>query len=238
MESEESEIVPESETQKAEEPRVAKEPDVPAKPAMVRVHIESGVSVHLERVTTEGKWVAVCTSPCDEEVSTDETYRINARGKVPSSTFRLRTTSEGSTVLEVDTASSALRTVGSTAVVVGALPASGAAVLLVGGAIVIGVVVILACPFVEALGGSFGNCAEVLFGGSASAYWGFISQTPVWGTIVGGVALGGGGLVLLGTNRRTRVKQAGTNLALLQEPKPAQLALPAVVSFPLISAEF
>lgn len=235
---EESEVVPDGETQRVKEPEATAEPQSRAEPTTVKVHIESGARVQLERVTPDGKWEVVCTSPCDEEISTEETYRINARGKVASSTFRLQATSGGSTSLEVDSASSTLRTVGSTAVIVGALPASGAAVLFVGGAIVIGVVVILACPFVAALGGSFGNCAGVLFGESGSAYWDFISQTPVWGTIVGGVALGGGGLVLLGTNRRTRVKQAGTDLALFQEPRPAQLPLPEVVSFPLLSAEF
>lgn len=233
-----SEAVPTDESQPIAEPPVAREAEMRAEPTVVKVHIESGAKVQLERVTTEGKWVVVCSSPCDEEVSTEETYRINAKGKVPSATFRLTKMPDGTASLQIDTASAVLRTVGSTAVVVGALPASGAAVLLVGGALVIGIVVILACPFVAAFGGSFGNCAGVLFGESADAYWGFISQAPVWGTIVGGVALGGGGLVLLGTNRRTRVEQGGTNLAHLTEPMPAQVALPKVVSFPVISGEF
>src|SRR5690606_11019321 len=61
----------------------------PAAPRTVKVHIESGSRVNLERVTPEGKWVVVCESPCDKELSVEETYRINAKGKVPSSSFRL-----------------------------------------------------------------------------------------------------------------------------------------------------
>lgn len=221
-------------------------PDVDAKatgesalpPPTVQVHIESGPAVQLERVKSDGTWAVVCRSPCDQAVSTEETYRINAKGKVASASFRLPDEDSRGTTLEVNTASSVLRTVGTAAVVVGALPVSGAAVLFVGGAVIIGVVVILACPFAEVFGGSFGGCAETLFGDAGSAYWDWISKTPVWGTIVGGVALSGSGLVLLGTNRRTRVRQGRTDLALLNEPFPGQPNLPRVVAFPVLSGQF
>lgn len=213
-------------------------PASPSQSSTTKVHIESGPRVQLERVKSDGTWVKVCMAPCDQEVSTKETYRINANGKVASDAFRLPKDGSPGTTLEVNTASSALRTIGSTALIVGALPVAGAAVLFVGGAIVIGVVVILACPFAEVLGGSFGGCAETLFGGAGSAYWDWISKTPVWGTIVGGVALGSTGLVLLGTNRRTRVSQGGTDLAFLNEQTPGQRSLPRVVALPVLSAAF
>lgn len=208
---------------------------------LIRVTIVSPRKVQLYRQQDSGSFEEICTSPCDIDVAKDGKYRIDASGIRPSDVFSLEAEPDNHVRIQVDPASGTVKSLGTGFIIAGFSPAIAAGVVGAGGAVILGVVMILVCPFVDAFGGDFGECAGDIFGEGAKAYGGFLGQTPVWGTIAGGVALGSAGIVMVAKNGRTKVslgpgessrKLGGTRVS----TRP--LDLPSPVAFPLVTVEF
>lgn len=182
----------------------------------VHLTVESPRPVVIERLAKDGSWQPVCTSPCDRDVPRGETYRVRGRGVRPSHAFMISKDAPQHVTAQIDPASGTVRGLGVAAIIVGFTPlvATGAAV--VGGALVLGVVVILVCPFVDALGGDFGQCAEDVFADPAEGFFAGLAEPAALAVLGGGVALGVAGIVMVSTNGKTRVRMSPGLTALLR----------------------
>lgn len=206
---------------------------------MVTVHIVGASDVELQMFDREADaWRTVCRAPCDQQLPAEETYRIDGSGLRMSNAFRLDEVPGDRVVLQVDTASSAAHAIGVTAVVIGATPVTMAAVTAVGGAAVFGLAVIFVCPFVEALGGDFGECAGSFFGAGARAYGRAITYPVVLGVLGGGVALGLTGILLTTNNGSTDVVVRRPEAAFPPLERPEAFPLPRVTSHPVLTVTF
>lgn len=206
---------------------------------LITVHIVGDEDLELQVFDREAdEWRTVCRTPCDRELPTGETYRIDAPGVRISSAFQLDDVQGDRVVLHVDTASSAAHGIGVAAIVVGATPVALAATTAVGGAAALGVLVILVCPFVEAFGGDFGDCAGSLFGAGAREYGKAITHPVVLGVLGGGVALGLTGILLTSSNGSTDVVMQRPKEAFLLPERPGMFPLPRATSYPMFTATF
>jgi hypothetical protein len=205
--------------------------------SLVWVHIEGSDDATLEQDTTgNDDWAAVCTAPCDRQVSTAYWYRIAGGGIKASSQFTLRGPIGAHETLTVSPASKGWFIAGIVAVPVGGLVAY------------VGLIVGLAGSLGQAASqsngsnGSTGNTqASNVSGGVAAVGWTMLA--------VGGIAAIGG-LVLAISNWKTSVQQdAGAQTAALneawrlpaptwREASPEQRATPPAPALPVFTGTF
>ncbi len=89
-------------------PAPAATPPPPMEGPRVRVHVTSDKPVLLyRRPAGTTTWVQACTSPCDVELPTGDTYRINGNGLQGTKEFNLQASGGGAVNIEVDPASTA-----------------------------------------------------------------------------------------------------------------------------------
>jgi hypothetical protein len=223
----------------------------------VTVHIDSPEAVDLE-VQRGNEWAKVCTSPCDQALSTKDNYRINGSGIRTSKAFRIRDT--GTVKLDVEPASSTGHTIAIVLVItggVGFVPGLGVTGALVG-AVLFGLILI--CPLVDAFSDetTYGECL-----GDIAVEVGKLYAAPwVWIPAIGGLALVVGGGAWLASSSGTQVRPtpgkggpatppgtpgptpAGTSptMTLRREPGHRELGstlgLPPAVAMPLIHVQF
>jgi len=93
--------------------------------AYATVHVASPRPVQVQRLSADGEWETVCTSPCDRPLRTRETYQIAGDGMTTSHAFTISANADR-VALTVALVSSDMRTLGVTSVTAGALGLAGA----------------------------------------------------------------------------------------------------------------
>jgi hypothetical protein len=155
----------------------------------VVVHVDSPTAVDLEAFQ-DGRWVGVCTSPCDRALPTNRDYRIGGFGIRSSRIFSIAPGTRAT--LTVDPASSGAHGAAVVVTVIGVaglVPGAG-----VTAAVVLGVVLgaIFVCPIVAAFSSKNqqNNAYTGCLGDDASYFGKGYASPYVWGpALVGGVAL-------------------------------------------------
>jgi hypothetical protein len=219
-------------------------PAAPAAPtdATVYVHIEGSDAAQLQRDTGDHRhWDSVCSAPCDQQVSLNDTYRISGAGIRNSAPFTLSVHGGQREVLTVDEGSKAGFVLGIVGVSVGSFAAT------------IGLLVVLVSSAVDAIGDGTSSSSRNDSGNGEAIGW----------TITGvGLAALVGGIVAIATNGRTGVSQTSLSAspAGLARTAPSvafgpwvpssfpafhalsgprrEAAAPPVVNIPLVSARF
>jgi hypothetical protein len=224
----------------------------PAAPAAalaptVVVHVDAPRPVTLETLDRNGEWARVCTSPCDQALAADGTFRVRGDGIRDSRSFRLDPVAR--TTLTIEPTSSGARAGAVVVTVLGAIalvPIAAVTSLIVAGE-ALGVIFI--CPLAAAFetvksqqGAEYGDCLGAIAGFFAPGY----AQPIVWVPgIVGGVALTGGIIGLASTPRTAVLVSPAQAVAPTPSVAPtpaagaAQASLfPRPVIYPLIDLRF
>ncbi len=230
-------------------------PAAPVAPAAalaptVVVHVDAPRPVTLEILDRNDEWARVCTSPCDQALASDGTFRVRGDGIRDSRSFRLDPVAR--TTLTIEPTSSGARAGAVVVTVLGAIalvPIAAVTSLLVAGE-ALGLIFI--CPLAAAFetvksqqGAEFGDCLGAIGGFFAPGY----AQPIVWVPgIVGGVALTGG-IIGLASTPRTAVLVSPSPPGAGGAPSPSVAPTPAAgatqanlfprpVIYPLIDFRF
>ena len=166
------------------------------------LHIDAETTVELQYLMQSGAWVTACVSPCDRMVGVDGEYRITGSGVRTTPSFHIAAEQNQKVVLQVTPRNGGAVGLGIAGVVVGGL------------GVLIGLLVVLVGAAETSFDTTTGTTSHS-GGGTEATGWGI--------TIVGGLALTGG-IILIAGNSRTKVDQA-TYPADSQPPAP-QARLP------------